>query len=79
MDLATDKDGNIKSWKITYCGWITKDMLFDDKEPFKTAYISAHTAEDAVRSLKDELRLSKITIYDKPQLELISREEYENG
>lgn len=79
MELATDKNGNIKSWKIIYCGWDTPKKLFDENEPFKTAYVSAHTAEDAVKSLKEELRLSKIDVYGKPQLELISREEYENG
>lgn len=79
MDLALDKNGNIKSWKITYCGWIAPKTLFDDKTPFKTAYVSAHTAEDAVKSLKEELRLAKIDVYGEPQLELISREEYENG
>ncbi len=79
MELATDKNGNIKSWKIVYCGWETPKKLFDENEPFKTAYVSAHTAEDAVKSLKEELRLSKIDVYGKPQLELISREEYENG
>lgn len=79
MELATDKNGNIKSWKIVYCGWDTPKKLFDENEPFKTAYVSAHTAEDAVKSLKEELRLSKIDVYGKPQLELISREEYENG
>lgn len=79
MELATDKNGNIKSWKIVYCGWDTPKKLFDKNEPFKTAYISAHTAKDAVRSLKEELRLAKIDVYGKPQLELISREEYENG
>lgn len=79
MELATDKNGNIKSWKIVYCGWETTKKLFDENEPFKTAYVSAHTAEDAVKSLKEELRLSKIDVYGKPQLELISREEYENG
>lgn len=79
MELATDKNGNIKSWKIVYCGWETPKKLLDENEPFKTAYVSAHTAEDAVKSLKEELRLSKIDVYGKPQLELISREEYENG
>ena len=79
MELATDKNGNIKSWKIVYCGWDTPKKLFDENEPFKTAYVSAHTAEDAVRQLKEELRLSKIDVYGKPELELISREEYENG
>lgn len=79
MELATDRNGNIKSWKIVYCGWETPKKLFDENEPFKTAYVSAHTAEDAVKSLKEELRLSKIDVYGKPQLELISREEYENG
>ena len=79
MELATDKNGNIKSWKIVYCGWDTPRKLFDENEPFKTAYVSAHTAEDAVKSLKEELRLAKIDVYGKPQLELISREEYENG
>ena len=79
MELATDKNGNIKSWKIIYCGWDTPTKLFDENEPFKTAYVSAHTAEDAVKSLKEELRLAKIDVYGKPQLELISREEYENG
>ncbi len=79
MELATDKNGNIKSWKIVYCGWDTPKKLFDENEPFKTAYVSAHTAEDAVKSLKEELRLAKIDVYGKPQLELISREEYENG
>lgn len=79
MELATDKNGNIKSWKIVYCGWETPKKLFDENEPFKTAYVSAHTAEDAVKSLKEELRLSKIDVYGKPQFELISREEYENG
>lgn len=79
MELATDKNGNIKSWKIVYCGWETPKKLFDENEPFKTAYVSAHTAEDAIKSLKEELRLSKIDVYGKPQLELISREEYENG
>lgn len=79
MELATDKNGNIKSWKIVYCGWDTPKKLFDENEPFKTAYVSAHTAEDAVKSLKEELRLAKIDVCGKPQLELISREEYENG
>jgi len=79
MELATDKNGNIKSWKIVYCGWDTPKKLFDENEPFKTAYVSAHTAEDAVKSLKEDLRLAKIDVYGKPQLELISREEYENG
>ena len=79
MELATDKNGNIKSWKIVYCGWDTPKKLFDENEPFKTAYVSAHTAEDAVKSLKEELRLAKIDVYGKPELELISREEYENG
>lgn len=79
MELATDKNGNIKSWKIVYCGWDTPKKLFDENEPFKTAYVSAHTAEDAVKQLKEELRLFKIDVYGKPQLELISREEYENG
>jgi len=79
MELATDKDGNIKSWKIVYCGWDTPKKLFDENEPFKTAYVSAHTAEDAVKQLKEELRLFKIDVYGKPELELISREEYENG
>jgi len=79
MELATDKDGNIKSWKIVYCGWDTPKKLFDENEPFKTAYVSAHTAEDAVKQLKEDLRLFKIDVYGKPQLELISREEYENG
>ena len=53
MELATDKNGNIKSWKIVYCGWETPKKLFDENEPFKTAYVSAHTAEDAVKSLKE--------------------------
>ena len=78
-ELALDENGNIKSWKIVYCGWDTPKKLFDENEPFKTAYVSAHTAEDAVKSLKEELRLAKIDVYEKPQLELISREEYENG
>ncbi len=77
--LALDKNGNIKSWKIVYCGWDTPKKLFDENKPFKTAYISAHTAEDAIKTLKEELRLAKIDVYGKPQLELISREEYENG
>lgn len=77
--LALDKNGNIKSWKIVYCGWGTPKKLFDENKPFKTAYISAHTAEDAIKTLKEELRLAKIDVYGKPQLELISREEYENG
>lgn len=77
--LALDKNGSIKSWKIVYCGWSTKTKLFDEEKPFKTAYVSAHTAEDAVKTLKEELRLSKIDVYGKPELELISREEYENG
>ena len=68
MELATDKNGNIKSWKIVYCGWDTPKKLFDENEPFKTAYVSAHTAEDAVKSLKEELRLAKIDVYGKPQL-----------
>lgn len=78
-DLAIDENGNIKSWKITYCGWLTPKMLLNEEKPFQEAYISAHTAEEAVRRLKEELRLSKIDVYGKPQLELISREEYENG
>lgn len=77
--LALDKNGNIKSWKIVYCGWGMSKKLFDEDKPFKTAYISAHTAEDAIKTLKEELRLAKIGVYGKPQLELISREEYENG
>lgn len=79
MELVIDKTGNLKSWKIVYCGWSTPTHLVDENEPFKTAYISAHTAEEAVRSLKEELRLAKIDVYGKPQLELISREDYENG
>lgn len=79
MELAIDKTGNLKSWKIVYCGWSTPTNLVDENEPFKTAYISAHTAEEAVRSLKEELRLAKIDVCGKPQLEFISREEYENG
>ena len=77
--LALDEKGSIKSWKIVYCGWETPKKLFDENEPFKTAYVSAHTAEDAIKSLKEDLRLAKIDVYGKPQLELISREEYENG
>ena len=77
--LALDKSGNIKSWKIAYCGWSTPTSLLDENQPFKTAYVSAHTAEDAIGRLKEELRLSKIDVCGKPQLELISREEYENG
>ena len=79
MELVIDKTGNLKSWKIVYCGWSTPTNLVDENEPFKTAYVSAHTAEDAIRSLKEELRLAKIDVYGKPQLELISREDYEDG
>ena len=78
-NLAFDENGNIKSWKITYCGWLTPKMLLNDEEPFSTAYISANTAEEAVQKLKDGLRLHKCDVYGEPVLELISREEYENG
>ena len=79
MELVIDKTGNLKSWKIVYCGWSTPTTLIDENEPFKTAYVSAHTAEEAVRSLKEALRLAKIDVYGKPQLALISREDYEHG
>ena len=78
-DLVIDKNGNIKSWKISYCGWLASKVLLNEKKPFQVAYISANTAEEAVRCLKENLRLSKIDVNGKPQLELISREEYENG
>ena len=77
--LALDENGNIKSWKITYGGWLASKMLLNEEKPFQVAYISAHTAEEAVKKLKSELRLCKCNVYGKPQLELISREEYENG
>lgn len=78
-DLVIDKNGNIKSWKISYCGWLAPNTLLNEEKPFQVAYISAHTAEEAVSRLKENLRLSKIDVYGKPQLELISRDEYENG
>ncbi len=77
MDIVTDSAGNVKSWKITYCGWISEGELLDQQAPFKTAHVSAETAEEAVKILKSELKLPKINICGKPELELISREEYE--
>lgn len=77
--LVFDKNGDIKSWKIVYCGWVTPKMLLDEKAPYKTAYVSADTAEEAAKKLKDDLRLSKIDVAGEPVLELITREEYENG
>ena len=79
MEPVFDENGDVKSWKITYCGWNTPTKLFDEEKPFKTAYVSANTAEEAVKILKEELRLAKIDVYGKPILEIIPREEYENG
>lgn len=73
------KSGDIKSWRITYCGWISDTMLLDVNAPYKTAYVSADTAEEAVKKLKDDLELAKIDVAGEPVLELITREEYENG
>lgn len=79
-NLALDESGkNIKSWKITYCGWLAPKILLNEEKPFQVARISAHTAEEAVKKLKSELRLCKCNVYGEPVLELISREEYENG
>ena len=77
--LAYDEHGNIKSWKIVYCGWVTDKILLDDQAPYKTAYVSAGTAEEAVQKLKEDLRLKRVDVAGSPQLELITREEYENG
>lgn len=77
MDIVTDSAGNVKTWKITYCGWITEGELLDKQNPFKTAYVSAETAEDAIKVLRAELKLPEIDICSKPELELISKEDYE--
>ena len=77
--LAFDKNGVIKIWRITYCGWLTETMLLDDNAPYKTAYVSADTADEAVKKLKDDLRLAKIDVAGEPVLELITMEEYENS
>lgn len=79
VKLAYDKSGSIKSWKIIYCGWVADKMLLDENAPYKTAYVSADTAEEAVQILKSDLRLKRIDVAGEPQLELITKEEYENG
>lgn len=78
-NLALDKSGNIKSWKICYCGWLTGKELLNPEKPFQTAYISAHSSRAAVEKLKRALRLSKIVISGEPKLETVSREKYENS
>lgn len=77
--LAFDENGNIKSWKIVYCGWLTDTMLLNEKAPYQHAYVSAHTAKEAVQFLKEDLRLKKIHVVGEPQFELITKEEYENN
>ena len=78
--LAYDESGkNIKSWKIGYCGWLTKNMLLSPEKPWQYAYIVAETAAEAVRKLKEELRLVKVKLAGPPVLELIPVEEYENS
>lgn len=79
MDLVTDKDGNIKSWKISYCGFIAPKVLLNNEKPFQTAYISAETAAEAVKKLKREFHMCKLIITGKPVLELVSKEQFENN
>lgn len=79
-NLALDESGNIKEWKITYCGWLTSKELLDKRKPFSTAYISAHTAKEAVARLRRELSYAaELKIYGEPTLSLIAPEQYENG
>lgn len=66
-------------WEVCACLQFVDGDLLDKKKPFKTYYVEADSAENAVQKMKEDFACCNVTLSGKPIHSIVKSEDYENG